>query len=84
MKYENLDQATRLCAQIKRDSNDLENLNGYRVTIEINTAAGRLCLIGCDSGSEHQWYPQAKIMIEALKADLQHRIEKAKTELAEL
>lgn len=84
MKYENYNSVSLLCKAIERCEKELYELASGGITIEINTACGRFGKISVNETSSDNYYPQATILVEAIKHDLQSRVDKYKADLLQL
>lgn len=79
MKHENFKQVKSIVETIDKYQQQLHDISRVNATVVISTNHGTIFTIGADSDSEHPYADGARILINAIKEDLQRRIDQQKS-----
>lgn len=84
MKYENIQQISNICDQIKKHQANLDLLNDETNVLVVVKNKATIFTIGTWNGSEHEYKKIAEHLVMDIKIDLNDRINNLKSMLETL
>jgi hypothetical protein len=84
MKYEDYGKLKSICEQIEKEEALLHHLSHETLEIKISSQGNTIQTIGAWNSSEHRHRDIVKVMIADMRVDIESRIARLKTDLAEL